>query len=351
MLQDNIVHFSNQPIGVVVADTLERATHAATLVRVSYDKETPATSVEDEMARAFPASEAKDSEGETGKAFDKTRGNPQAIAQAEVRLEHTYTIPREHHNPIEAHATIAVWQGRRLTLYDKTQWVSNVRSSVALTFGMPEENVRVISPFVGGAFGSALRTWPHVIVAAIAAQRVRRPVKLVLTREQMYTSVGCRPYTVQRVELGATKEGKLCAIVHESTAQTSPYEEFTESTLNVTRHLYACPNVVLQYRLVHLNVNTPTYMRGPGEVSGAYALESAMDELAYALKIDPVELRLRNHADVNPNDGLPYSSKSLKECYRQGAERFGWDRRNPEPTRSATGSTSSVGGWRVQLTQ
>src|SRR5262249_51682441 len=198
-------------------------------------------------------------------------------------------------------------------------------------FGIPEENVRVICPYVGGAFGSGLRPWSHPIVAAMAARVVGRPVKLVLTRRQMFTSHGHRPSTVQRVALGADRGGQLTAIVHEGTAQTSLYEDYTENLLGATRMLYACPNCVTKYRLVRGNIQTPTFMRGPGEASGVHALECALDELAYKLKIDPLDLRIRNHADTDPESGLPWSSKSLLECYRRGAEAFGWSRRTLEP--------------------
>ena len=200
-----------------------------------------------------------------------------------------------------------------------------------MVFKVPLADVHVISPFVGGAFGSSLRPWSHPVVAAIAARAVRRPVKLVVTRKQMFTSHGHRPYTVQRVALGASKDGKLTAIVHEGYAQTSVYEENTEATLDATRFLYASPNCITKYRLVRGNIQTPLYMRAPGECSGVFALDSAMDELAYKLKIDPLEFRIRNHADKDFESGFPFSSKSLLECYRQGAERFGWSRRKMEP--------------------
>jgi xanthine dehydrogenase YagR molybdenum-binding subunit len=202
---------------------------------------------------------------------------------------------------------------------------------VSLALGIPAENVRVVSPFVGGAFGTCLRTWPHTQIAALAAKHVRRPVKVVLTRAQMFTMTGYRPHTTMTVALGATQEGKLTAIRHDAVGQTSTYEEYTETVLTPARILYACPNVSTHYRLAAMNVNTPAPMRGPGEATGVYALESAMDELAVALKIDPVELRLCNFADADPQSGLPWSSNSLKQCYRAAAERFGWSRRKPEP--------------------
>src|SRR5215204_557380 len=192
------------------------------------------------------------------------------------------------------HATIAAWDGDRLTLWDKTQWVHNTADEIAAVFGIPADNVRVISPFVGGAFGSSLRTWPHVTLAALGARIARRAVKVMLSRREMYYSVGYRPHTVQRLALGAAADGRLNAIVHDAFQETSTYEEYSEALVNASRFLHSCPNVYTRHRIARLNVNTPTYMRAPGEASGVFALESAMDELAVALNIDPVELRLRN---------------------------------------------------------
>ncbi len=329
VLQNDTIYFNGQPVAIVVAENLEQAEYAATLVRVVYDEKKPVTSVEAEMASAFPPQEGL-GEHPPGRAADVVRGDAQALSKAEVVVDETYTIPIEHHNPMELLSTIAEWSGSKLTLHDKTQWVSNVQGHIALVFGIPAENVQVICPFIGGAFGSSLRPWSHPVVAAMAARVVRRPVKLVLTRQQMFTSHGHRPYTVQRVALGASKDGRLTAIVHEGYAQTSLYEENTENLVNATRMLYASPNCITKYRLVRGNIQTPLYMRGPGECSGVFALDSAMDELAYKLKIDPLELRIRNHAASDPSDGLPWSSKSLLECYRQGAEKFGWSRRKME---------------------
>jgi xanthine dehydrogenase YagR molybdenum-binding subunit len=240
-------------------------------------------------------------------------------------------IPRENHNPIELHATIAAWDGDRLTLWDKSQWVNNVADEIAAVFGIPAENVQVISPFVGGAFGSALRTWPHVTLAALAAQAAARPVKVMLSRREMYYGVGYRPHTVQRVALGSARDGRLTATVHDAYQETSSYEEFSEALTNATRFLYSCPNVHTRHRIARMNVHTPTYMRAPGEVSNIFALESAMDELAVALNMDPVELRLRNEPEHDEFKKLPFSSRSTQECYRVAAERFGWSGRNPEP--------------------
>jgi xanthine dehydrogenase YagR molybdenum-binding subunit len=327
VLQDAEVRFSGQPIGVVVADTLEQARHAARLVRVTYEVGEAATTFDARRGRPPGKKTA-----ENGQPGETRRGAAvRAFDDAPVTVDAVYVHPREHHNAMEPHATVAAWQGERLTLWDKTQWVSNDAREVAHAFGVPDDHVRVISPYVGGAFGSALRTWPHVIVAALAARLVERPVRLELTRRELYTSVGFRPHTEQRVALGAHRDGRLTAIVHEATAQTSTYEEHSEETLSPSRMTYACPNVLTRYRLVRLNTNTPTHMRAPGAVTGNFALECAMDELAVALDMDPLELRLQNYAERNEQDNLPWSSKELRACYRMAAERFGWARRPPAP--------------------
>lgn len=331
VLQSDTIYFNAQPIGIVVAETLEQAEYAATLVQVTYEERPPVTSLEAEVSRAFPPQEGAVKEPPLGRYADYTRGDPQALSKAEVSIDQTYTIPIEHHSPMELLSTIAQWTGNKLTVHDKTQWVPNVQEHLAMVFNIPLADVHVISPFVGGAFGSSLRVWSHPVVAAMAARAVRRPVKLVVTRKQMFTSHGHRPYTVQRVALGASKDGKLTAIVHEGYAQTSLYEENTEALLDASRILYASPNCTTKYRLVRGNIQTPLYMRAPGECSGVFALDSAMDELAYKLKLDPVEFRIRNYPDKDLETGLPWSSNSVLACYRQGAERFGWSRRKPEP--------------------
>jgi xanthine dehydrogenase YagR molybdenum-binding subunit len=324
ILQDDRVNHQGQPIGLVIAETLEQANHAATLVRVTYAAETAIT----DIGRREPVLPTP---GERRPAETRRGDAEGALAAAAVRIDQTYVIPRENHNPIEMHATIAAWSGDRLTLWDKTQWVHNTADEIAAVFGIPPENIRVLSPFVGGAFGSGLRTWPHVTLAALGARVTRRPVKVMLSRREMYYAVGYRPHTVQRVALGASRDGRLAAIVHDGHQETSSYEEFTEALLNATRFLHSCPNVYTRHRLAPLNVHTPTYMRAPGEVSGIFALESAMDELAVALDVDPVELRLRNEPQMDEFRKLPFSSRSTRECYRVAAARFGWSRRSPKP--------------------
>jgi xanthine dehydrogenase YagR molybdenum-binding subunit len=329
VLQDDRVSHQGQPIALVIADTLEQANHAATLVRVTYAPEPGVTDIAG-TEPVMPTREKTD-QGER-RPPETRRGNAEdAFAAAQAKIEQTYVIPRENHNPIEMHATIAAWEGDQLTLWDKTQWVHNTADEIAAVFGIPAENIRVISPFVGGAFGSSLRTWPHVTLAALGARVARRPLKLMLSRREMYYSVGYRPHTVQRIALGASRDGRLDAIVHDAFQETSAYEEYSESLVNASRFLHSCPNVYTRHRIAPMNVHTPTNMRAPGEASGVFALESAMDELAVALNIDPVELRLRNEPEQDEFKKLPFSSRSTRECYRIAAERFGWSRRNSEP--------------------
>ena len=326
LLQDDVVHYNGQPIALVVADTFERATDAAALLRVFYELQSPVLRFDQARSNAYAPKHA-------GRApATLAWGDLEAgIAQAEVRVEAVYTTPMEHHHPMEPHATVARWDGDRLTLYDSTQYVSGVRQTVAKTLGISPDNVRVISPFVGGGFGCKGSVWSHVVLAAIAARKLERPVKLALTRPQMFGPVGGRPLTEQRVLLAARRDGQLTAIRHEVLSHTSEFEDFVEPAAQPTRSLYACANASTTHRLVKLNVGTPTFQRAPGESTGTFALETAMDELAYALAMDPLELRLRNHADVEPSSGKPWSSKRLRECYREAAARFGWAQRTPEP--------------------
>jgi xanthine dehydrogenase YagR molybdenum-binding subunit len=322
-LQSDRIFFNAQPVALVVAETYEQARYAARLVNVSYNTETHITDAEAVRGRArFPSRAAS----------PKTRGNPEAaVRNAPVQIEAEFRIPIQHHNPMEPHAAIAVWQGDRLTLFDKTQEPYNVRTHLASSFGVPEENVRVVSPFVGGAFGSSLRPNYYPALTAMAARELKRPVKVVYTRTQMFTGHGYRPYTIQKVALGAERSGKLTAMIHEAVHNTSSFEEFSDDTMRFPPQVYACPNAYTPLRITDTDLNTPTWMRAPGAVSGMFALECAMDELAYALKIDPLELRLINYAEKDPESGRPFSSKALRECYRVGAEKFGWKDRKVEP--------------------
>ncbi len=328
VLQDAEIRFSGQPVALVVAATQALALYAASLVSVTYAPDADGR-LRFDPALAKPTSETA---AKKGRGPETRQGDADAaFAAAPVQVDATYLQAREQHNAMEPHVTVAEWQGERLTLWSKTQWVGNERDEIARRFGIAPDNVRVISPFVGGALGSALRTWPHVTLAAMAARRAGRPVRLELTRRQLSTAIGYRPETRQHVALGAERDGRLTAMIHEVTGQTSTYEEFAEGTLAPIATTYACPNRRTRYGLVPMNVSTPCPMRGPGWATGLIGQEMAMDELAEALKLDPIALRLRNYAERDPTKDLPWSSKALRACYEQGAERFGWHRRAPEP--------------------
>lgn len=334
IFNDNIIRFNGQPIALVVADTFEQATHAASLIKAQYNKEEGQTDLMEAVKGGKPV------EGNNFK--EQVRGEKDAWQSAPVKLEATYTMPLQVHNPMELHATIARWDAEdKVTVWDKTQGVVSTQRSVAEAFKLEPKNVQVNAQFVGGGFGSALRTWPHVIAAVMGAKKVGKPLKLVLTRPQMFTLVGYRPEAVQRIAIGATGDGKLVGMKHEADAATSTYENFTEGLVKMTQQLYACKNVTTKYSIYPLNVSTPTWMRGPGEATGSFPLECGLDELSYTLNLDPIELRKRNYADTDPENGKPYSSKFLREAYDLGAETFGWKDRKPQP-RSTTED-----GWLV----
>jgi xanthine dehydrogenase YagR molybdenum-binding subunit len=324
VLQSDIIAYDRQPVAVVLADTFERAQHAASLVIVHYDRERPQTT--------FAMGTPYKPKAVHGKDADTVRGDAAAaLAAAAVRVDHVYTTPAEHHNPMEPHATIARWDGDSLTVYDASQGVFGVRTRLAGMFGIPPENVRVIAKFIGGGFGGKGSAWPHTILTAMAAKMIGRAVKIAIWRPQMWGSVGYRSPTIQRVALGAGADGRLVSTIHEVQGQTSQIDEFVESSGILTTMLYTSPALLVTHRVTKLNVGTPTYMRAPGESTGSFALESAMDELAIATNLDPIELRLRNYADMDQDAKLPFSSKSLRECYRAGADAFGWSRRTPAP--------------------
>ena len=324
-LQDDRVRFAGQPVAVVVAETFEQAVDAASRVRVTYAEEPATTDLSAALGDAYPP------KPRLGKP-DYARGDTQAaLAAAPVRLEAEYATPPQTNNPLGLFATVAVWEGDRLTLYDANQYTRNVATSAARVLGLDGGDVDVRSPFVGGGFGAGLRAWPHTWLAAAVAREVGRPVKLVLPRAQMFTAVGRRAQTVQHVAIGAERDGTLLAIAHHATHDSSRDEEFVEALGTATRMLYACPNVETTYRVAKVDRATPTYMRCPGESETLFALESALDELAYALGMDPVALRLGNDARINPENDRPWSSKSLTACYERGAEIIGWSRRTPAP--------------------
>lgn len=341
-LQDEKIVFNGQPIALVVAESFEQARFAARLVKAEYEAEKHLTETEKAPTAPAPA-------GFGG--VPKPRGNPQeAFQSAPVKVSAEYTIPIEHHNPMEPHAAIAVWEGERLSVFDKSQGVKEVQSHLAKSFGIAAENVQVVSPFVGGAFGASLNPNYYPFLTAAAAREIKRPVKVNYTRRQMFTGHGYRPYTIQKVQIGASRDGKLQSIIHEAVGNTSTFEDFGENPNSFGRTLYNCPNYDTPYKLAKIDLPTPTWMRAPGAVSGAFALESAIDELAYELKIDPLQLRIINYAEKDPDTGRPFSSKALMECFRQGAAKFGWEKRKMEPRsmrdgRWLVGWGTATGTW------
>ena len=342
-LYDDRILFNGQPIALVVAEELEIAQFAALLVRVEYEAEAHLTDLFRARGDAF-AVEAPTDPAENPFAPPKPRGDAEkALAAAEVRHEGEYYVPIEHHNPMELFASTVVFEpDGKLTIYDKTQGVQNVQRYVCSVLEMEPDEVRVLSPFMGGGFGSGLRPQHQVILAALAARQLRRSVRVVLTREQMY-GLGYRPAMIQRIELGANADGTLEAIAHDAVTVTSRYEDFYRQETGWSGLLYKCANAKYAHKLAALDLPTSCDMRCPSAATGVYALECAMDELAVALKLDPLELRLQCYSDRDQNTDRPYSSKALRGCYREGAEAFGWGRRNPAPRSMRDGS--ELVGW------
>jgi len=334
-LHGDRILFSGQPIALVVAEEWEIARFAASLVRVEYNEEAHVTDLNRQRGKAVASAKP----GENMFAPPKPRGAAKrAFAAAEVRHEAEYHVPIEHHNPMEMYASTVMWDGGgKLTVYDKTQGVQNVQRYLCSVFEMDPDDVRVMSPFMGGGFGSGLRPQYQVALAVLAARALKRSVRLVLTRPQMYV-LGYRPAMIQRIALGANAGGTLDAIMHDAITVTSQYEDFYRQETGWSGLLYKCANAKYAHKLARLDLATSCDMRCPSAATGVYALECAMDELAVALKLDPLELRLRCYSDRDQNTDRPYSSKSLRDCYRRGAEAFGWGKRNPEPRSMRDGS-------------
>ena len=329
---DDTIRYYGQYVAAVVASTFEQAVAAANAVKVTYHTEKP--DVRDHL------------ETDEKLKVDSKRGDPEpAFESAPVKVDETYVTPTETHNPIELHASVAVWDGQNFTLYETSQAVMNHQDVLAQMLGVPQENVRVISRFLGSGFGGKLWPWTHCAIAASAARNLNRPVKLVLTRDMMFQSVGHRPRTQQRVRLGATPDGKLVSLMHDSLNHTSILDDYSEGCSEATAYSYSTPNLRATSGLVRRNVGTPTSMRGPGAVPGLFALESAMDELAIKLNMDPVKLRLLNEPQKDEGLNLPFSSRHMVECLNVGAGKFGWSQRTPQ-----VGSMKKDGltlGWGV----
>ena len=318
-LQDDQIHYAGQPLALIVAHTLDQAIYAGRLINVNYEvypaivfgPDTIKDAVQPPQFLWPVASSVGDSE--------------KGIATADVKIEQTYTTADRHHNPMEPHATIAVWnRDGTLTLYDTTQHIFGTRELVSMVLGIPQEKINVIAEFLGGGFGCKAYVWPHTLFAALAAKVLERPVRVQLTRAQMYSMVG-QPATIQTLALGATKHGKLTGIRHDSISPTPIFDNYIEYAALCPRSLWAASEGIwTNHKIVHVNRNTPTALRAPHEAVGHFALESAMDELAYATGIDPVELRLLNDTDIDPDTGRPFSTRAMRKCLKEAAVLFGW---------------------------
>jgi xanthine dehydrogenase YagR molybdenum-binding subunit len=326
-LQDDSIHYAGQPVALVVAETRDQAAYAGTLIVIDYDIGQPAV-FSPAMAR-----DAVDPEQRMWPLTSSVGDADTAIANAAVRIDSAYTMADRHHNQMEPHATLAVWdEDGALTLYDSTQMVYGTKKLVSLVLDLPEEKVNVVCEFLGGGFGGKSWSWPHTLLAALAAKTVNRPVSLQLTRAQMYSMVGHQPANVQSIALGAGRDGTLTGIRHDSVNPTSFFDDFVEYAAMASRHLWgASGGIATSHKVVRVNRNSPIVLRAPMEAQGHFALESAMDELAYATNVDPVALRLRNDTDIDPFSGRPFSTRALAKCLTEGATHFGWDKRNPQP--------------------
>ena len=328
---DRILHYG-QYVGLVVAETAEEANAAGRLVAVDYETTEPLLELDDPRAEVVS----------NPWGMDAHRGDTAAGQESAAAIvDAFYSTPDETNNPMGLFATVAVWDGDGLTVHDSSQWPHSVRATLAAAFGVPESGVRVLSPFVGGGFGAGLRVWPHVVLTALAARTTGRPVKLVLTRPEMFTGVGHRTRTVQHLRIGADRSGQLTVLDHVAKNSIAVDDDNYEPVAADSAWAYACPNVDVRDTQARLNIPPPTSMRAPGQAQGNFALESALDELSYSVGVDPLELRLRNYAEVQPQLGLPWSSKALRACLEQGAERFGWSARDPRP------GTMRDGNWQV----
>ena len=326
LLQDAEIHYNGQPIAVVVAKTLNDAKAAASNLKVRCAPKSGQTTLMNRLGEArWPKNPGKEPAG-------NHRGDVQAgFAKSAVVVENTYLTPIQHHNPMEPHATIAWWDGEKLNVYDSTQYISGVRSSLAQTLNIPLDYVRVVDPIVGGGFGSKGSMWSHVPLCAMAAKVTGKPVKLVLDREQMFGPVGGRPATINKIKLGASAEGKLLAMEHNVLMNASVMEDFVEHAEGPTKNLYQSESNSVTAKVIEMNLGVSTFMRAPGEAPGTAALEIAMDELAEKLKMDPMQVRLTNYADTDPSHDRPWTGKHLRDCYAQAAERFGWSKRSATP--------------------
>ena len=326
-LQDDAIHYAGQPVALVLAESLDQATYAGTLMKIEYVVKPPVVFDAETARGAFEPPQflwpVSSSVGDLAKGF----------ADGAIKIDQIYTTADRHHNQMEPHVTLAICDASdRLTLFDTTQHIFGTRELVSIVLGIPQERIEVVSQYLGGGFGGKGYVWPHTLIAAAAARALQQPVRIQLTRAQMYSMVGHQPATIQMLRLAADTTGKLTGIRHESISPSSVFDNYIEYAANVTRSLWgASGGISTNHRIVHANRNTPTAMRSPHEALGHFAIESAMDELAYRLGVDPVALRLRNETAVDPYSGRPFSTRGLRRCLTEGAQRFGWGKRNPAP--------------------
>lgn len=331
LLQGPEVVFYGQHIGIVVAETFEQATYAAKMAKVNYEKTEAKTDFEALVPTAVKPKSREQA--------DFIRGDVQsAYDSAPVKFEATYHTPIEHHHPMEPHSTVAVWDGDHVTLYNGSQVINGAQASAAAVLGLKPEQVRIVSPFIGGGFGSKGGQWANLALAAVAAKAARRPVKLALTRQQMFNSVGFRQQNFQTMRLAAQTDGTLVSLTHETTTHTAINDEYIEGCGEGAKVMYQTPNLLVAYKVVNMNLLLPTYTRGPGHSTGSFALESAMDELAHQLNMDPIAFRLKNIPEKDPSSGKPWSSRSTVKCLKEGARLFGWEKRLQQPKQVQTGN-------------
>lgn len=341
-LSDNIIHYAGQIVGLVVADTFEKARDAASQIKIEYESQPPQIDGEKAKYQKATSMFGEDMEYRAGEFERGDFSTSRSGAAAKVKVN--YTTEMEIHAPMEPHALVAHWHNEdSVTIYEPTQWVKGSQATYAELIGLPPERVRIVSPYIGGGFGCKAFPWPHGILCVAAAKEIKLPVKVVVSRRQMTANTGHRSSTEQTISLAANKEGKLSAIEHTAKSCTSPVEVFTEPCTGITPVMYATPNMKLKQEIAVLNVGTPTFMRAPGENPGMFALESAMDELAWELNIDPVELRLINQTKEHQRTKLPFSAKHFTECLKTGAEKFGWSQRQTQPRSQKQGEV--LVGW------
>jgi xanthine dehydrogenase YagR molybdenum-binding subunit len=340
VLQNDYVRYANQPIAVVIAETLEAATEGATLLAPRYETEPARTGLDANESFVPPGVGV-------GNPAEVHHGDVEAgLAAASTRIEATYETPAQYHNPMEPHAIVAAWDGDRVSIDTPSQGLAMAQGRVAGLFGIPPENIHIRSPFLGGGFGSKGFISGPQVLGIMAARLIGKPVKLVLRREQMFGPVGHRAPTRQTLRIGSNRDGVLTAIDHHTKTASSTFDDFFEPASDITHALYASPAIATSHEGVRLDTGTPLFMRAPGEAAGSIALESAMDEMAQACGMDPLDFRLKNYAEVEPISGKPFSSKALRDCYAQGAERFGWARR-PLAPRQMRDEAGLLVGWGV----